>query len=397
MFLVREFVDQISNQRELYESILIASFINVPAINVIIASIVPSLSNGVMAILYFVLICLFLFDFFLHYMKRLCIEGIASVMVVFTIIIAYVLTWIKIGNQLSILNLTVYVFLPLLIISKMDINGDLIIKFCVLIPVMGIPFFQKVFQQTNNSISMGLSYAFLPAVVFASSYLLTCDRKSKLIKIAALVDLLYFALIFLYGSRGVVLSSFIAVFLLWLIRKKLNHEYDPYFGLKIVCISVAVIIVVIFRWQIIYSLYDFFNEKGIMVEFLDKIIRLQKLGGVDNGRSDINKVFWAEFVKRPLIGHGIKSFEYYTGIVYPHNFLYQMLFDIGIIGTGIIIVPILSSVIKMLKKIGEYENSAVLISLICASVPGALFSGDLWLNPLLWLTFSLILRREYRR
>ena len=394
---MREFVDQRSNQREVYESILIALFINVPAINIIIASIIPSLSNGVMAILYLLLICLFLFDYFLNYIRRLRIERITSAMVVFTIIIAYVLTWITIGNQLSMLNLVIYVFLPLLIISKMDINGELIIQFCVLIPVIGVPFFQKVFQQTNNSISMGLSYAFLPAVVFASSYLLTCVRKNKLITIVALVDLIYFVLIFLYGSRGVVLSGFIAVFILWLVRKKINLEYDPYFGLKIICISVVAIIIVIFRWQIIYFLYEFFSGKGITVEFFDKIIRLQKLGGVDNGRSDINKVFLAEFVKKPLFGHGIKSFEYYTGIVYPHNFVYQMLFDIGIIGTLIIIVPLLSSVIKIFKRIGDYENSTVLIALICASVPGALFSGDLWLNPLLWLTFSLILRREYRR
>lgn len=140
---MREFVDQRSNQREVYESILIALFINVPAINIIIASIIPSLSNGVMAILYLLLICLFLFDYFLNYIKRLRIERITSAMVVFTIIIAYVLTWIKIGNQLSILNLVIYVFLPLLIISKMDINGELIIQFCVLIPVIGVPFFQK--------------------------------------------------------------------------------------------------------------------------------------------------------------------------------------------------------------------------------------------------------------
>lgn len=131
-----------------------------PAVNIVIASIIPSLSNGVMAILYLVLICLFFFDYFLHYIKRTHVETIASVMVVFTIIIEYVLTWIKIGNQLSILYLVVYVLLPLLIISQMDINGELVVKFCVLIPVIGVPFFQKVFQQTNKSISMGLSYAF---------------------------------------------------------------------------------------------------------------------------------------------------------------------------------------------------------------------------------------------
>ena len=98
-FLMKKIVDQRSKQRELYENLLIALFINVPAVNIVIASIIPSLSNGVMAILYLVLICLFFFDYFLHYIKRTHVETIASVMVVFTIIIEYVLTWIKIGNQ----------------------------------------------------------------------------------------------------------------------------------------------------------------------------------------------------------------------------------------------------------------------------------------------------------
>ena len=394
---MRKFTNQRGNRKKIYESILIALFINVPAINITIASIIPSLSNGVMAILYLGLICLFLINFVFNYLKRLYTETISSVMVVFTIVIAYILTWINIGNQLSIFNLITYVFLPLLIISKMDIKGELVIEFCVLIPAIGIPFFPMVFQQTYNLISMGLSYAFLPAIVFASAYLLVCPKKNIIITIASLLDLIYFVLIFLYGSRGVVLSGFIAVFLLWLIRKKLQHEYDRFFIMKILCISVVSIIVIMFRWQIVYFLNDFFNGKGITVEFFDKLIRLQKMGGIDNGRNDINKVFLAEFLNKPLIGHGIKSFAYYTGIIYPHNFIYQLLFDLGIIGTLIIINPICVSVVKIFRKIDRYENATVLIALMCASIPGALFSQDLWLNPLLWLTFSLVLRLKYRK
>lgn len=392
---MREFVNRKSH-REIYESMLIALFINVPAINIIIASVVPSLSNGVMAIIYLLLFCLFLFEFIIYYLKRARIEKITSFVIIFTVIIFYVLTWMMIGNQLSIYNLVIYVFLPLLVISKMDINGEEVIKLCTLIPLIGIPFFPMVFQQVNNSISMGLSYAFLPAVIFASCYLLIYSKNSKLFTAFAIIDLTYFVLIFLHGSRGVVLSSFLAIFLFWLIRKKIKNEYDPYFTLKIICIIILFIILVFFGWDILNYMYNFFINKGITVEFLDKIIRLQKLGGIDNGRNEISKIFFSEFFKRPLFGYGIKSFEYYTGIIYPHNFLYQMLFDMGGVGTLIIMAPLLVSIIKIISKIGCYENASLLIALICSSVPGALFSGDLWLNSLLWLTFSLILRREYR-
>lgn len=385
-----------NSSRVVYESLLIALFINVPAINTIIASVIPSLSNGVMALLYLLIICLFIINYLIYYAKRIHVEKISSVIVVSTIIVAYILTCLSIGMQLSVYNLIIYIFLPLLIISKMDIDGELVIKFCTLIPLIGVPFFPMVFKQSNNSISMGLSYAFLPAVVFASSYLLVYSKENKLFTFAALIDLIYFVLIFLYGSRGVVLSGFIAVLFLWLIRKKMQYMCDKYFVIKIICISIAIIIIVIYRWQIIYSLYDFFYGNGITVEFFDKLIRLKKLGDIDNGRNYIDTVFFNEFFKRPLLGHGIKSFEYYTGIVYPHNFIYQMLFDIGVVGSLIIMGPLCLSTVRFFKRIEEYENSTLLITLICASVPGALFSGDLWLNPLLWLTYSLILRLEYR-
>lgn len=394
---MRKFTNQKGERKEVYESILIALFINVPAINTTIASIIPGLAGGIMAILYLGLFCLLLINFVFNYLKRSHIETLSSIMVMFTIIIAYIFTWINIGNQLSIFNLIIYVFLPLLIISKMDIKGELVIEFCVLIPAIGIPFFPIVFQQTYNSISMGLSYAFLPAIVFASAYLLTCPKKNTIITIASVIDLIYFVLIFLYGSRGVVLSGFIAALLLWLNQKKLQHEYDKFFVMKVICIGIVFVIIVMFRWEIVYSLYDFFTQKGITVEFFDKLIRLEKMGGIDNGRNDIIKVFYPEFLNKPLLGHGIKSFEYYTGIIYPHNFIYQLLFDLGIIGTLIIMIPICLSVVKIFKRIDRYENATLLITLMCASIPGALLSQDLWLNPLLWLMFSLVLRLEYRK
>ena len=60
-------------------------------------------------------------------------------------------------------------------------------------------------------------------------------------------------------------------------------------------------------------------------------------------------------------------------------------------------IPICLSVVKIFKRIDRYENATLLITLMCASIPGALLSQDLWLNPLLWLTFSLVLRLEYRK
>ena len=122
---MRKFTNQKGERKEVYESILIALFINVPAINTTIASIIPGLAGGIMAILYLGLFCLLLINFVFNYLKRSHIETLSSIMVMFTIIIAYIFTWINIGNQLSIFNLIIYVFLPLLIISKMDIKGGI--------------------------------------------------------------------------------------------------------------------------------------------------------------------------------------------------------------------------------------------------------------------------------
>ena len=50
----------------------------------------------------------------------------------------------------------------------------------------------------------------------------------------------------------------------------------------------------------------------------------------------------------------------------------------------------------VIKNLNKYENATLLIALLCISIPGALVSNDLWLNPVLWLSFSILLRMEYR-
>ena len=66
---MRKFTNQKGERKEVYESILIALFINVPAINTTIASIIPGLAGGIMAILYLGLFCLLLINFVFNYLK----------------------------------------------------------------------------------------------------------------------------------------------------------------------------------------------------------------------------------------------------------------------------------------------------------------------------------------
>lgn len=385
-----------SNRKKIYESILVSVFINTPAINIVVASAIPRFSNGIMSILYFSLFFLMVLNFIISYKDRWRIENISSMMILCLIVFAYLMTALMIGAQLSIFYLVIYVLLPLIIVSKMDLDGRCIVNCCILIPLIGIPFIPLVFESVDNSISMGLSYAFLPSIVFSTSYLIAYSKNSTVITIAAVMDLIYCILILLHGSRGVVLSCFITIIVFWLIRKKIKKKCDKYLWIKVILLMILLTLLFVYRWHIIEYVYDYFFKRGVTIEFFEKMLRLQEVGGIDNGRNAITEVFLEKFIEKPLIGHGIKSFQYYTGIVYPHNFIFQILFDLGLIGLLVIMIPIVLATIRLVKNMYTYENAFLLIALICIAIPGALFSMDLWLNPILWLTFSLLLRIEYR-
>lgn len=138
---------------------------------------------------------------------------------------------------------------------------------------------------------------------------------------------------------------------------------------------------------------DLFSTFDISLNVVDKFLRLDDNGDMTNGRESLSTMAWKGIVESPLWGNGISQFNNNTGEGYPHNFVLQMLYDGGIILTLAIMAPVTQSLIRKLKTISE-NKFAFFVLLFFASVPGALFSGDLWNASTLWMFFGFVLAKN---
>lgn len=138
---------------------------------------------------------------------------------------------------------------------------------------------------------------------------------------------------------------------------------------------------------------NYLAQFDISLNVIDKFLRLNNAGDMTNGRDDIDKVAWEGIWNSPIIGHGTSQFDKYTGLGYPHNFILQMLYDGGIVLASIVFIPIARSLLQKKRLISE-EEFILLLCLFFASVPGALFSGDLWNSIVLWMFFGFVVAKE---
>jgi O-antigen ligase len=115
---------------------------------------------------------------------------------------------------------------------------------------------------------------------------------------------------------------------------------------------------------------------------------------VTSGRDVIFKLTTLAISQNPLLGYGIDQFENNTGIVYPHNFILQLLYDGGLVLTFLVIFPVIRGIVKLFKTC-SYNEFIVFVALFFASVPGGLLSGDLWTMVTLWVFFGAVFSKQF--
>ena len=123
------------------------------------------------------------------------------------------------------------------------------------------------------------------------------------------------------------------------------------------------------------------------VTFFEKFLNLAKEGDVSNGRNDIASIAIKGFLSSPFWGNGMDSFNANTGLAYPHNLFLQLLYDGGLLLSAVIILPILKK-IKRTYLNCSYDEYTVYTFLLMCSVPGSMFSMDIWSNGVLWFAFG---------
>ena len=195
-----------------------------------------------------------------------------------------------------------------------------------------------------------------------------------------------------FGSRGVVLC-FLCCFIFFncfnydSIKMKVSFK-----GYKVFLISIVAVVVLMNIWTVFATIENLIESAGFHINAINKFFRLANAtgGDVSNGRNAIYEATINGIWQSPFWGHGYSTTMNNLGFVYPHNFLLQLLYDGGLLLTLPLIILVVGGVLNWYKFCSEDEFT-VISALLLMSVPGALFSGNLWENNRLWLTFAALI------
>lgn len=278
--------------------------------------------------------------------------------------------------------------------AKIDVR--LVLKTIMVLSLPALFRINQVFfamVQTRGSISMGYSYSFLMPILVSIIYLFFYYKKeTKSEKVLTVfcfgANIVFLLLLVAFGVRGPVLSIILLLLVLYVVRVDPTKRGVKLVKSKGVFILLAVFLIVQYLEPILIFTHSVFSSFGMEVRFIDKCLALIETSNVINGRDILNEITIDAIKKKPWFGYGIDQFDnVFSGFLYPHNFVLQLLFDGGFFLTIIVLLPVLISLFLKLRNC-TYNDFVIIISLFFASVPGGLLSGDLWAMSTLWFFFG---------
>lgn len=127
------------------------------------------------------------------------------------------------------------------------------------------------------------------------------------------------------------------------------------------------------NWKILFvvligvcGIYAVANK--VLNEYLFEYLKVIKtlfdgnIESINNGRNEIFKDAWGQFLKHPIIGNGMRSLYVSGGMA--HNFILQGLFNGGILGCILMYSPILYIVFRMTKWNDKYKRGMLYLLLV---------------------------------
>ncbi len=248
-------------------------------------------------------------------------------------------------------------------------------------------FVEMTSSRFNNYISMGLSYPLFPLLLapfFHFAYYREPGKHYLMYPIYVLAGFLLLKLMF-KGTRGIILSVVVAMGLIYIKGMGKRNLTKAHIGRAVVVFILAILGIVYF-YEIMGFVKEAFDSWGIEAHFLNKILRLSQSGNVSNGRTELFEYAWKEFLKNPILGHGISTMYYNSRGLgsYAHNFILQLLYD----GGFVLAIPVLLIVVRAFYYVfcgDDGEEIIFTLFMICITIPRAFFTGDIWENASFWL------------
>lgn len=193
----------------------------------------------------------------------------------------------------------------------------------------------------------------------------------------------FIVMAFFSGGRGAFVTILVGLFFNIGLVKKINPRK---FWLGMLSFIIILILVV----SIINKLNeDFFD---LLSTNFERIYALIEGGHLDTSASSGRDQIWAEafdlFMDNPLLGYGLFSYMQY--IMYPHNFVLEILLQGGLIMMTIFVVFFVRAFGKFRKILKEDKRNILLLPFIIYSLTQLLFSGSYTFEPFFWFVLSYI-------
>lgn len=298
-----------------------------------------------------------------------------------SIYIFIIIGWYCISSEhteTSIVQLISYVLIPpIIMVCVSEMNIQKLLEFVMIISAIALPVINNLLVvDYRNSLGMDVAYAFLPGIIAAIVHLVYYRKtSSKLYWILYFIENFYLLNILRYSVRGPIVCIISAV--LFVIYLGPNRKTIT---LTKAILGLGIFITVFFADSIISLLIN----NGVDWYFLRKTQSLLETGNILHGRDNLVSIALQGFFVSPFIGNGLNSFHHYTGYIYPHNLIAQLLFEGGVFITLLFLVMLGVAVYKIFSN-KDREEMLTFIFLTPSCFIYFLMSANIWNSPLLWL------------
>ena len=315
------------------------------------------------------------------------------------------------GNQCNytFIQLLFYAILPKL---SMDLNfkTNYVLKYSLhlsIITVLAVNGFFEYQYEDMNQAYMGNIYPIVTMIIIALFHFRFYRHEaSKFTWICYLYNVYMTVRVIMVANRGALLCIVCAIIVLFLYKFDEEEKIKKNSVKQLIFILVAVIAILFIYYNqlaIIQNCISFFGKVfGNVPSFFIKMERYILLDDVSNGRSTINEVFYEAFKESPVWGHGMRTFSSYTNNLYPypHNFIYQYLFEGGLLFATIPIFYAVKIVFDvLLGRIESKEEYVMAAMLVCQCYPKLLVSTEVWQGTAIWMliTYSYICTKKIKK
>lgn len=315
---------------------------------------------------------------------------LSSVCVCLLICILFIFSFIQSEFEQKMTSTYLLYFLAygafVLLIIPFEFNSKNLFKIVSIYSFVGnIIILIRGYTDFSSEEAMGMTYALLPCILVCI-YVIG-DKYSLLTKLFAIGSLiLSLKFILGYGSRGILIS--LAVFgVLYILCR-----FIKYVSIRWILIFITSFLAILVSNNLIYifsKLQYVLNKFNISVYAINKTLKYWELGKFDNGRMGIWNRAFSGILDRPILGHGIGTFEVSKG-VHTHNLYLQCGWELGII--GIIAMSILTLLVIIFIINQKYTaNGILLIILFTCSIVSLQVSSVYWMNVQFWMLIKLLL------